>query len=89
MYEKNLSKIEYLFDGLVLSYKVHLLKPYESIYKYLLEQYNLNPEESLFIDDREDNMKTANKLGIKGRKVEPNNAEDVKRVLKEYEIIGD
>ena len=89
MYEKNLNKIEALFDGLVLSYKVHLLKPYEAIYKYLIEKYNLNPEESLFIDDREDNMKTANSLGIKGRKVEPNNVEDVKNVLKEYKIIGD
>ena len=89
MYEKNLNKIVNLFDGLVLSYKVHLLKPYESIYKYLLEKYNLIPEESLFIDDREDNMNTANRLGIKGRTVEPNNDEDVKKVLKEYNIIGD
>lgn len=89
MYEKNLNQVEYLFDGIVLSYKVHLLKPYEAIYKYLLDTYNLNPKESLFIDDREDNIKTANSLGINGRKVEPDNAEDVKRVLREYKIIGD
>ena len=86
MYEKFIKDIEYLFDGMVLSYRNHIIKPHDSIYKCIIDTYNLNPEESLFIDDREDNMKTANKFGIKGRSVKPNDVEDIKEVLKEYEI---
>lgn len=85
-YDKFIKDIEYLFDGITLSFKEHLLKPYNAIYERLIDKYNLVPEESLFIDDREDNMKTANKYGIKGRKVERNSLEDIKKVLKEYNI---
>lgn len=63
-----------------------MIKPYEGIYKYLIDKYNINPEETLFIDDREDNMKTANSLGINGRAVNPDDVEDIKLALKEYEI---
>lgn len=87
MYENYIKKIEYLFDGLVLSYNVHMIKPYDSIYKYLINTYNLNPEESLFIDDKKENIDTANKFGIKGRPVNPNDIEDVLKVLNEYEVL--
>lgn len=86
MYDKFIKEIEYLFDGMVLSYRTHTIKPHDSIYKYIIDKYNLNPEESLFIDDREDNMDTANKFGIKGRSVIPADVEDIKEVLKEYGI---
>lgn len=85
-YEKFIKDIEYLFDGITLSFKEHLLKPYNAIYERLIDKYNLVPEESLFIDDREDNISTANKYGIKGRKVERNSIEDIKKVLQEYNI---
>ena len=32
------------------------------------------------------NYKTANKIGIKGRRVIPNQLEDIKKLLLEYEI---
>ena len=85
-YEKVIKDIEYLFDGVALSYQIHMIKPYEGIYKYLIDKYSINSEESLFIDDREDNIKTANLLGIKGRAVKPDDVEDIRLVLKEYEI---
>ena len=75
------------FDGFVLSYKIKMVKPYEGIYKYLLDTYNLKPEECLFIDDLEVNMATANKLGINGRPVNKDDIEDIKKVLKEYNIL--
>ena len=74
------------FDGFVLSYKINMLKPNDGIYKYLLDKYNLIPEECLFIDDREDNIATANKFGIKGRFVNKDDIEDIKKVLIEYNI---
>lgn len=76
-----------LFDGMILSYEEHKIKPYDAIYKCLLNKYDLNPEESLFIDDRIDNIKTANKFGIKGRNVNKDDINDIKLVLKEYGVI--
>jgi putative hydrolase of the HAD superfamily len=79
--------LEELFDGLVLSYELHEIKPYRPIYDYLLKTYNLNPEECLFIDDRLQNIETANSIGIRGRKVNKDDYEDIVNVLKEYNIL--
>lgn len=54
------------FDGYVVSADIHIIKPDERIYRHLLEKYNLKAEECLFIDDREDNVQGAEKVGIKG-----------------------
>ena len=86
MYNNFINKIEYLFDGIVLSYQIHKIKPYDSIYEYIINKYNLNPEESLFIDDKQKNINTALKFGIKGRNVKLNDSNDVIKVLREYEI---
>lgn len=48
-----------LFDGGVVSSDVKLLKPDPEIYRTLLRNYNINPAESLFIDDLEHNVKGA------------------------------
>ena len=54
------------FDGFAISYEPHLLKPEPEIYEYLLEKFNLNPSETLFIDDTEVNIESAEKMGING-----------------------
>ena len=63
-------------------------KPDEKIYRLLLERYSLKAEECLFIDDDDSgkNYETANRIGIKGRRVIPNQLEDIKELLLEYEI---
>lgn len=48
-----------------MSSDVHLLKPDIRIYQYLLEKYKLMPEECFFIDDRTDNVRGAEKAGMK------------------------
>ena len=56
-------------------------KPDEKVYRLLLDRYNLNAEECLFIeDDLRKNYETANKIGIKGRRIMPNQVEDVKLI---------
>ena len=57
-------EFEKYFDGKVVSYDVKLLKPEKEIYEELLKKYNLNPEETLFIDDTLANTEGAEKLGI-------------------------
>lgn len=53
-------------DGKVVSYEIHYTKPQKEIYETLLAKYDLNPEESIFFDDREENVEAAVALGIKG-----------------------
>jgi FMN phosphatase YigB (HAD superfamily) len=54
------------FDGGLISAEVKCSKPEEGIYKSLLERFSLNAEECLFVDDIETNVKTAERLGMKG-----------------------
>ncbi len=77
-----------LCTGIVISAQEHLKKPDEKVYRLLLDRYNLNAEECLFIDDdlSGENYKTANSIGIKGRRIIPNEAEDVRKLLLEYEV---
>lgn len=53
-----------LFDGVYFSHEQGLRKPDKDFYQLLLEQNNLSPHESLFIDDLDKNVEAAEKLGI-------------------------
>ena len=52
------------FDAQVVSCEVHLGKPDKRIYQYLLDKCKLNAAETIFIDDRHDNVEVAAELGI-------------------------
>ena len=76
-----------LCTGIVISAHEHIKKTDEKIYKLLLERYNLISEECLFIDDDSGrNYQTANRIGIKGRRIIPNQVEDIKKLLIEFEV---
>ena len=53
-------------DGGVFSFEINSTKPNENNYKTLLERFNLVPEETIFVDDKIDNIEAANKFKIKG-----------------------
>lgn len=53
-----------LFDGRIISGEVKIGKPDPAIYRLLLDTYKLNPRETLFIDDRRENVQAAWDLGI-------------------------
>lgn len=52
------------FDGGVVSAHVKKIKPDEEIYRILLDKYELEPEETLFIDDTEKNTLAADEIGL-------------------------
>jgi HAD superfamily hydrolase (TIGR01509 family) len=52
-----------LFDGGVASFEVGVSKPEPGIYQILSQKYSLDPDKTLFIDDREENIQIARKLG--------------------------
>ena len=68
------------FEGVVVSSDVKMIKPNPAVYEYILKKYDLKPEECLFIDDVEANVKAAEAVGIKGF-VFKNNYEKLKEVL--------
>lgn len=54
------------FDGEVVSCEEGICKPEPEIYRLLLERYGLDPRETLFIDDRPENVEAAEREGIVG-----------------------
>lgn len=55
-----------LADGVILSCDYHVIKPYPEIYKILLDKFSLKAEECVFLDDKEENVKGGEAVGIKG-----------------------
>jgi putative hydrolase of the HAD superfamily len=55
-----------LFEKAYFSHEMGVRKPDPEIYKRVLEDSRLIPEETLFIDDNEDNIEAARALGILG-----------------------
>jgi FMN phosphatase YigB (HAD superfamily) len=53
------------FDGGIISAEVRCSKPDSEIFRIFLEKYSLDPKESLFVDDIEVNLKSAELLGMK------------------------
>ncbi len=56
---------EHLFEKIYYSHLVGKRKPDAAIFKQVLEENNLNADETLFIDDNVQNIEAAKKLGIK------------------------
>lgn len=66
--------------GGVYSFEIGSTKPNKKNYETLLSRYHLIPEETIFIDDRLDNIKAANNFGIHG--IQFKTLEDVKEQVK-------
>lgn len=52
------------FDGIVVSGKEKLRKPYPDFYQLLLDRYAINKADAIFIDDNIRNVKAAEEMGI-------------------------
>jgi len=52
------------FDVSLFSYEVNLIKPDPEIYKIILQQLDVSPKETIFVDDLIENIIAANKLGL-------------------------
>ena len=56
-------------DGLMVSNMIHKANPAEDIYKALCDKYGLDRSESIFFDDRSENVEGAVKFGMKSVKI--------------------
>lgn len=78
-----------LCDGIIISAHEHIKKPDKKIFEVLMSRYKLKPQECIFIDDDDTgrSYNTANEMGILGRRVVPNNAQDIEKMLEENDVI--
>ena len=63
--------VDYL-DDLIISAEIHNITPNSDFYEYILNKYNIDSKELLFLDDNIDNVNGAKQLGINTIKVEKN-----------------
>ena len=80
--EEQLSPIKELLDGFVLSCDIKAIKPDLAMFKEILDKYQLDPTNCVFLDDIEDNIIAAEKLEIKSYQVKKRS--DVVDILKSY-----
>ena len=52
------------FSGIVISGQVKMIKPELGIYRHLLQEFALQPQQSIFIDDMQANTQAAVELGL-------------------------
>ena len=52
------------FDGLLISGQDNLIKPDPAIYKLAIQRFDLDPQKTVFIDDKLENIETARKLNF-------------------------
>jgi putative hydrolase of the HAD superfamily len=55
-----------LFEGIVISGDIGLLKPDRAIFEHLTARFELNPAQSVFIDDSLPNVEMAREHGLRG-----------------------
>ena len=78
-----LSPLAEILDGFILSCDIKAIKPDRKMFEEILQKYNLDPANCIFLDDVKDNTKMAESLGIKAYQVKIRS--DVLDILKKFE----
>lgn len=81
--EEQLSPLNEILDGFVLSCDIKAIKPDPKMFEEILHKYQLDPANCVFLDDIADNTKMAESLGIKAYQVKKRS--DVVDILKKFE----
>ena len=81
--EEQLSPLNEILDGFVLSCDIKAIKPDPKMFEEILHKYELNPANCIFLDDVKENTKMAESLGIKAYQVKQRS--DVVDILKKFE----
>ena len=79
-------ELDKYFDGQIISAQEKVSKPDSKIYDILLERYNLTAQESLFLDDKKENIEAAIDANINGIVYDYNNHENMLSELDRYEV---
>jgi 2-haloacid dehalogenase len=72
-------------DGIVVSGEEKCIKPDKQLFRILLDRFQIRPEESLFIDDNEKNIRAAQEMGFQTLHLTP--AVNLEKTLKEMDVL--
>ncbi|MEL6304360.1 MAG: HAD family phosphatase [Bacteroidota bacterium] len=64
MGQEKFNSFQNAFEVFYLSYEMGMRKPDSEIFQFVLDQNQLQPEETLFVDDTLENISSAQQLGI-------------------------
>lgn len=81
--EEQLSPLNGILDGFVLSCDIKVIKPDRKMFEEILHKYQLDPANCVFLDDIADNTKMAESLGIKAYQVK--HRSDIVDILPRFE----
>ncbi|MGZ6255251.1 MAG: HAD family hydrolase [Candidatus Chromulinivorax sp.] len=70
-----------MFDGIITSGQVQIVKPNVAIFELALKKFNLKPQEAIFIDDVIENIQAARNIGIQSIHCIDKNIKNVKKHL--------
>ncbi|HFV2559385.1 TPA: HAD family hydrolase [Streptococcus pneumoniae] len=76
-----LSKVSSVLDGYVISCEVKMMKPQKEIYLSLVNKYQLDIKDCIFLDDLEENVEAARTLGIKAFQIKER--KEISNILKD------
>lgn len=76
-----------LFDIEVFSYVYNLCKPEPEFVTKMIDASGVNPNQILYIDDREDALKPAKKLGVRTFQYSPQKHAEFLTLLSEFSLI--
>lgn len=63
--------VNYYFDGIARSYKIGAMKPDGVVFQWVIDQFGIKPEETLFFDDSQTNLDAAAEFGFQTLLVTP------------------
>ncbi|MDR1762192.1 MAG: HAD-IA family hydrolase [Bacteroidales bacterium] len=63
-----------LFEQVWYSHTLHLNKPHVTIFETVVQQANLNPKQTLFLDDKIENLEGAQKVGLQTQLIDGDNS---------------
>lgn len=73
-----------LFKRVFISSRLHLAKPDQKAYRYILQNLKVKPGEALMVDDRALNIRGAKKIGMEG--IVYKNSAQFRKAIKKYEF---
>lgn len=76
-----LSKVSSVLDGYVISCEVKMMKPQKEIYLSLVNKYQLDIKDCIFLDVLEENVEAARTLGIKAFQIKER--KEISNILKD------
>ncbi|HHA7634129.1 TPA: HAD family hydrolase [Streptococcus pneumoniae] len=76
-----LSKVSSVLDGYVISCEVKMMKPQKEIYLSLVNKYQLDIKDCIFLDDLEENVEAARTLSIKAFQIKER--KEISNILKD------